>query len=300
MAINFRTLPDQELLYGARTCQGCGAVMAGRMALKVLGEKTFVATPACCFAATTSVFPQSALFVNNAVTAFAASAATGSGMSVAAKKLGFGDDVQIMVISGDGGTVDIGLQALSGAAERNDNIIYLCYDNEAYMNTGVQRSGSTAYNAWTTTTPVGPASKGEKTKFKKSLFEIMAAHRVPYVATTSVSHPRDFMEKMEKAKAMKGCKVIHVFAPCPTGWGHEVDLTVEMGKQAVETGLWYLAEYENDTFKLNYRPKELKDIAPYLKVQKRFAHLNDADIAEMQEIRDQEWERLKKVFRLED
>ncbi len=296
MAINYKNLPDTELLYGARTCQGCGATMAGRMALKILGEKTFVATPACCFAATTSVYPHSALFVNNAVTAFAASAATGSGMAVAAKKLGLGDDVNVLVISGDGGTLDIGLQALSGAAERNDNIIYLCYDNEAYMNTGIQRSGGTPYGSSTTTTPAGSHSKGEPTKNKKSLFEIMAAHRVPYVATASVSHPKDFMEKVEKAKSIKGCKVLHVLAPCPTGWGHDTADTVQIAKMAVDSGLWYLAEYENDDYKLSYKPKSFASIADYLGMQKRFKHLNAEDVKIVEEIRDEQWSRIERIF----
>ncbi len=296
MAINYKTLPDEELLYGARTCQGCGATMAGRMALKILGEKTFIATPACCFAATTSVYPHSALFVNNAVTAFAASAATACGMAVAAEKLGFGDDVNIMVVAGDGGTIDIGLQALSGAAERNDNIIYLCYDNEAYMNTGIQRSGSTPYGTATTTTPAGKFSIGEKTKLKKSLFEIMAAHKVPYVATASVSHPKDFMKKIEKASKIKGCKIIQVLAPCPTGWGHDTADTVHIAKLAVDTGLWYLAEYENDTYKLNHKPKTFVDVADYLKIQKRFRHLKPENIDEIREIRDAQWKRFEKIF----
>lgn len=278
MAIQFKNFDDKELLYGAKTCQGCGAVIAGRLALKVLGEKTFLLTPACCFAATTSVYPQSALFINNGITAFPALAATASGMAVAGEALGLGDDINYLAIGGDGGTVDIGMQALSGAAERNDNILYLCYDNEAYMNTGVQRSGSTPFDAWTTTTPTGPCSKGEPNKFKKSLFDIMVAHRVPYVATASTSYPRDFMEKVEKAKKIKGCKIIHVMAPCPTGWGYDPSLTVAIGKQCVEAGLWFLGEYENDQLKLNYVPKTLGSVEEYVKGQKRFKHLTDEDI----------------------
>jgi len=291
MAINFKNLDDKELLYGAKMCQGCGAAVAARLALKVLGEKTCVAYPACCFAATTTVYPQSAIFLNNAVTAFPGLAATVSGMSVGAEALGWDEEITILGIAGDGGTVDIGLQGLSGAAERNDNIIYLCYDNEAYMNTGVQRSGSTPLDAWTTTTPTGPCSKGEKNKFKKSLFDIMVAHRIPYVAQASIAYPKDFMEKVEKAKSMKGCRVIHVVAPCPTGWGYDPAKTIEIGKMMVECGLWQLAEYVDDEVKLNYIPKELKPVAPYIKAQKRFKHLNDEDIAEIERIRDFEWAR---------
>lgn len=296
MTINLKTLDDTELIYGAKTCQGCGAIMALRMAMKVLGPKTCVATPACCIAATTTVYPQCSIFVNNVVTAFPGLAATLSGMSVAKEMLGWDKDVTIFGIAGDGGTVDIGLQGLSGAAERNEDILYLCYDNEAYMNTGVQRSASTPYKSWTTTTPTGSCSKGEKNKFRKSLFEIMAAHRIPYVATTSVAYPKDFIEKFEKAKSIKGCKIIHAMAPCPTGWGYDPALTVEIGKLAVESGLWYLAECENGVMKLNYMPKEFKSVEEYLKKQKRFKHLKEEDYKEIAEIRDNEWIRLKKMF----
>nr|WP_246019712.1 thiamine pyrophosphate-dependent enzyme [Bacilliculturomica massiliensis] len=296
MAVNYKDLSDQELLYGAKMCQGCGAAVAVRLALKILGEKTCAAYPACCFAATTSVYPQSALFVNNAVTAFPALASTASGMAVAAEALGWDEDVTILAIGGDGGTVDIGIQALSGAAERNDNILYLCYDNEAYMNTGVQRSGSTPYGASTTTTPAGPCSIGEKNTFRKNLFDIITAHRVPYAATASVSYPRDLMEKIARAKDVRGCRVIHVSAPCPTGWGFDPAKTIEIGRMAVECGLWYLAEYENDQIKLNYVPKVLKPVGEYIRSQKRFKHLKDEEVARISEIRDEEWERLMKRY----
>jgi len=296
MAVNIKNLPDEELLYGAKTCQGCGVTLAARLALKVLGEKTCLATPACCFAATTTVYPQSSIFVNNAITAFPALASTLSGMAVAAEALGWDEDITILGIAGDGGTVDIGLQALSGAAERNENIIYICVDNEAYMNTGNQRSGVTSYKAWTTTTPTGSCSKGEKNKFKKSLFEIMAAHRVPYTATASVAYPKDFMEKVEKAKNIKGCKVIHVMTPCPTGWGYDPAITVKTAKLAVECGLWYLAEFENNEFRFNFVPKEFKPVEEYLKLQRRFRHLDESDYREIEAYRDAEWNRMRKRY----
>lgn len=292
MAVRLKDLPEQELIYGTKTCQGCGAVMAARMAMKVLGPKTFLATPACCFAATTTVYPQSTIFVNNAITAFPGLAATLSGMSVAAEALGLGDDVTILGVGGDGGTVDIGLQGLSGAAERNDNILYLCYDNEAYMNTGVQRSASTPQMAWTTTTPTGPCSKGEGNSLRKNLFEIMVAHRIPYMATASTSYPLDFMKKVEYAKSLKGCKVLHVMAPCPTGWGYDPARTVEIGKMAVECGLWSLLEYKDQVCSMTYVPKELKPVDEYLRMQKRFRHLQPEDIAKITAVRDQEWARL--------
>lgn len=296
MAINFKTLPDKELFYGAKTCQGCAATIVSRLALKVLGEKTILGSTASCFGATTSVFPQSAIFVNNMLSAFPATAATVSGMSVAAEALGWDEDITMLALAGDGGTVDIGLQALSGAAERNDNMIYICYDNEAYMNTGNQRSGVTPFKSWTTTTPTGVCSQGERTKVKKNLFEIMVAHRIPYVATASTSYPKDFMEKVEKAKGIKGCKLIHITAPCPTGWGFDPARSIEIGKLAVESGLWYLAEYENDEFKLNLEPKTFKPVDEYFKAQARFKHLGESDYREIEALRDLEWKRLRKRF----
>ena len=297
MAINFKDLPDEELVYGHKGCGGCGALLTGRLAMKVLGEKTFMAVPACCFAATTSVYPDCAIYVNNAVTAFAATASTLSGMRAAGHKLGY-DDYTYVGIAGDGGTLDIGLQALSGAAERNEDIIYICYDNEAYMNTGVQRSGATPYGASTTTTPAGSCSKGCDNTFKKSLFEIMAAHRIPYVATASVAYPKDFMEKVAKAKSKKGCKVLHVMAPCPTGWGYSAERTIEIGRMAVESGLWYLAEYEDGKYKLNLEPKTFKPVDEYLKAQKRFKHLKEEDYRLIESFRDAEWERLHRLVNM--
>ena len=294
MAIMFKDLPDEELVYGQKSCQGCGALLAGRLAMKVLGQKTILATPACCFAATTSVYPESSVFVNNVVTAFPALASTLSGMSVAGEVLGWDKDITYLGIGGDGGTVDIGLQALSGAAERNENILYICYDNEAYMNTGVQRSGATPYGASTTTTPAGICSKGCDNAFKKSLFEIMAAHRIPYVATASTSYPKDFMEKVAKAKAIKGTRVIHIMAPCPTGWGYPAEKTIEIGKMAVESGLWYLAEYENGRYIIQ-EPKQFKPIEDYLKAQKRFKHLKAEDYERIRGYRDADWEQLRKL-----
>ena len=275
--------------------------MACRMVMKVVGPKSCVAIPACCMSATTTVFPQSSLFVNNAVTAFPGLASTISGMSVGAETMGWDEDTTFVAFGGDGGTVDIGLQALSGAAERNENIIYVCYDNDAYMNTGVQRSGSTPQYAWTTTTPTGPCSKGEQKTQRKSLIEIMAAHRIPYAATASVAYPMDLLRKVEKAKQYRGCRVLHIQAPCPTGWGYDPSLTVELGKQAVETGMWWLGEYENGEFKLTYNPKKLNEsTAAYMKGQRRFRHLKDEDIAEIDANRDAEWKRLRRVFNIEE
>lgn len=292
MAVNIKKLPEEELFYGHKACQGCGAAMAVRLAMKILGERTFVALPASCISSVTTIYPQMSFLTNSMTSAFPATAAVLSGMSASAKRQGL-KDVNVVAFAGDGGTVDIGLQALSGACERNDDILYICYDNEAYMNTGIQRSGATPYGAKTTTTPVGPYSKGEK-KFKKNLFEILIAHRIPYAATASTSYPLDFLNKVEKAKSIRGCKVIHIQAPCPTGWGFESNKTMEIGRLAVETGLWYLVEYENGKIKINKDIKEFKPVSEYLKIQKRFKHLAQEDFKVIEEHRDQEWADLRR------
>ncbi|MDR1977660.1 MAG: hypothetical protein LBQ42_02890 [Synergistaceae bacterium] len=291
MAIDFKNLSDRELMYGQKTCPGCGATVAIRLALKILGERTFLCIPACCAAATTNAYPQTSFFVNNVVTAFPATGSTIAGMAAAAEAQGL-EDVTILGVAGDGGTADIGLQALSGACERNDNVIYLCYDNEAYMNTGIQRSSSTPWGAWTTTSPAGEGARGV-VKSRKNLFDIIAAHRVPYCATASVAYPRDFMEKIAKAKAIKGARFIHVQAPCPTGWGYPTEKTIEYGRLAVGSGLWYLAEYENGEMKLNMTPKTFKPVESYLRGQRRFQHMKEDDYRLIEKQRDREWALLR-------
>jgi pyruvate ferredoxin oxidoreductase beta subunit len=290
--IKIKDLTDKEYLYGHKACPGCGMGIVGRLATKVLGEKTVIALPASCMSTVTTQYPQMNYTVPSLTMAFPGTGAVLSGMSAGLKSLGI-KDVNVVGIAGDGGTADIGIQALSGAVERGDDFIYICYDNEAYMNTGIQRSGMTPYGATTTTTPSGSASIGEKHP-KKNMFEIMIAHRIPYAATASSSYPMDFMNKVEKAKNTKGPSYIHVMAPCPTGWGFPSELTVEIGKMHVECGLWYLAEYENGNVKMNMVPKTLKPVKEYLSKQKRFKHLKDEDIRAIEEYRDQEWELIKK------
>jgi pyruvate ferredoxin oxidoreductase beta subunit len=292
MAINYKDLTDEELLYGIKTCPGCGAPIAVRLALKILGARTFVCLTASCLGATTTVYPQTSFFVNNALAAFPATASTAAGMAAAAEMQEL-EDVTILGIAGDGGTADIGLQALSGLCERNDNLIFMCYDNEAYMNTGIQRSSATPYGAWTTTSPVNEVGAKGETRIRKNLFDIISAHRVPYCATASTSYPRDFMEKIAKAKNIKGTKFIHVHAPCPTGWGYPPEKTIEYGRLAVETGLWYLAEYENGKVTLNLAPKSFKPVEPYLTPQRRFRHLKEEDFKVIERQRDEEWSLLK-------
>ena len=202
-------------------------------------------------------------------------------------------DFTAVGFAGDGGTADIGIQALSGAIDRNDNILYICYDNEAYMNTGIQKSGLTPFGAKTTTTPAGNNVHGN-IRAKKNMFEIVAAHGIPYAATASIGYLPDFIDKVQKASQIKGTKFIHVIAPCPTGWGVAVNETVEIAKEIVDSGLWYLAEYENGSFKLNKNQKQFYDVGAYLKKQGRFKHLNDTDIEIITKSRDEKWNYIRK------
>ena len=204
-------------------------------------------------------------------------------------------DFTAVGFAGDGGTADIGIQALSGAIDRNDNIIYICYDNEAYMNTGIQKSGLTPFGARTTTTPAGANIHGNL-RPKKNMFEIAAAHGIPYAATASVGYLADFIKKVEKASKIQGTKYIHVIAPCPTGWGIAPDETVEIAKEVVDCGLWYLAEYENGEFTLNHKPKSFTGVEAYLKKQGRFKHLDAADLNTIIEARDKKWAYIEKNF----
>ncbi|MBE6083507.1 MULTISPECIES: thiamine pyrophosphate-dependent enzyme [Tissierellales] len=291
--IKMKELSDEELFYGHKACQGCGAGIVSRLAMKILGDKTIVVLPASCISSVTTIYPQMSFFTNSMTSSFPATGAVLSGISAACKAKGL-NDVNVLGLAGDGGTADIGIQALSGAVERGNDFIYICYDNEAYMNTGIQRSSLTPYGAWTTTTPTNDGALGE-TKFKKNLFEIMMAHRIPYCATASVGYPFDFINKVTKAKKIKGPKFIHVLSPCPTGWGFDTDKTVEIGKLAVQTGLWYLAEYEKGKIRINIEPKSFKPVSEYLGGQKRFRHLNKGDFEVIEKHRDREWKALKNL-----
>jgi pyruvate ferredoxin oxidoreductase beta subunit len=292
--VRAKDLTDKEYLYGHKACPGCGLGTIGRLTLKILGERTIVTLPASCMSTVTTQYPQMNYTVPSLTMAFAGTGAVLTGMAAGLKAQGI-TDVNVLGFAGDGGTADIGLQALSGAVERGDNIFYICYDNEAYMNTGVQRSSLTPIGATTTDSPSGTASFGES-KPKKNMFEIMIAHRIPYAATASSAYPYDFMNKVEKAKNIQGPKYIHIMCPCPTGWGFASDLTVEIGKLAVETGMWYLAEYENGKVKMSHVPKNLKPIEEYLSRQRRFRHLNAETMKLIQEVRDREWALIKEKW----
>jgi pyruvate/2-oxoacid:ferredoxin oxidoreductase beta subunit len=259
-----------------------------RAAMKVFGPNTVCYFPANCLLVFGATYPQDALKVPYLHVLFENSAVCAAGIKRALKKLGKGD-VNVVAFAGDGGTADIGIQALSGAAERNEDIIYICYDNEAYMNTGIQRSGSTPHGAWTTTTPVGKKIAG-KELFKKDVPRIMIAHDVPYVATASIGHPADMLRKLEKARDKSGFRYLQIFAPCPTGWRFDTAKTVELAKLAVDCGLWTLYEAEDGNIKINKKPK-MTPVKDYVKLQGRFRHMTDKQIDELQEWANRKWER---------
>lgn len=280
-------IPKEELLApGHRGCAGCGASIAVRLALKALGKNTVAISATGCLEVMTTPYPETAWEIPWIHVAFENAGAVASGVESALRIQGK-DDVNVVAFGGDGGTVDIGLQSLSGAMERGHNLTYICYDNEAYMNTGIQRSGATPYGATTTTSPKGKDSFGED-KPKKNMPMIMAAHGIPYVATASISYPEDFMKKVKKAAEIDGPAYIHLNQPCTTGWGYDSSKTIEMGRLAVETGAWILYEIENGEFDITYRPTERKPVSEYLKPQKRFRHLNDEHIEKIQEFVDNE------------
>ena len=288
-----RLKEDRIVHRGHLACPGCGATPAFRMALDVLGRNTIVAAPACCFAVIDGPFPYSASGVPFLHTAFEASAAYASGVRAALDVRGE-KETNVLVWAGDGGTFDIGLQALSAAAERNENLLYVCYDNEAYMNTGIQRSSATPRGAWTTTTPAGHT----KVEPKKDLGEIMAAHRIPYFATASLSHPADLVAKLGKAKKLKGFRMIHYFSPCPTGWKADSRHMVELARRAVDAGLFPLYEvYDGERLVINHRPS-WRPVKEYVELQGRFRHFKDADLAAMEAEARASWERLEHRARL--
>lgn len=293
--VTIKELPTEELLLkGHAACAGCGPAVSLRLLFKALGNKIIMVVPACCTTVIQGPYPftSSAVPLQNIL--FESTGAAASGIVAALKKRKI-EEVTVVGWAGDGGTVDIGIQALSGAAERETNFIYICYDNEAYGNTGMQRSGSTPYGAWTTTTPSG------KKERKKDMALIMAAHRIPYVATACTSYPLDFVNKLRKAKDIRGTKYIHLLAPCPTGWRYDTSRTIEMGRLAVLSGMWVLYEIEGGKFKLSSPCDRLidkakrKPVKEYLSQQGRFRNLSEEDTEKIQRWVDEDWEQYRRV-----
>jgi len=279
---------DNEYMYSGHVgCPGCGAAIAMRFTLKALGDKIIVVLPACCWSIIAGSYPQSALKVPVIHSAFETGGAVASGVRAALDVKG-DSETTVVTWAGDGGTFDIGFQALSGAVERNEDFIYVCYDNEAYMNTGVQRSSSTPYGAWTTTTP----GREWKKMRKKNIVEALVAHRIPYAATANIAFPEDLVHKVRKAKEMKGSRFIHIYASCPTGWRIPSEMSVKIARMAVQTNIFPLYEVENGIqYKINYKPKEYL-VREYFKLQGRFRHLSDKDLDQIQEMVNEDWELL--------
>ena len=277
--VNVMELPEEEYIYpGTRACAGCSMALIYRIALKALGSNTIVTVPASCLTVLHGMQGFCTTKVSVLHTPFATTGASASGIVASLEDKGLEKDINVVAFAGDGGTVDIGIQSLSGAVERGTNFIFACYDNEAYMNTGVQRSGSTPPGAYSTTTPDG------KTGYKKNMAKILEAHGIPYVATAISSFPLDLYEKFINAKSILGPKYIHILAPCPPGWGYEPSKSIEIGRLAVQTGFWPLYEVIEGKFQLSrdskkyINPDKRKPIELYLKAQKRFSSVSQDDI----------------------
>lgn len=282
---------------GHRACQGCAEVLALRMAFKILGKDTVLAMATGCMEIISTPLPLTCWTLPWIHVAFENAAAVASGVESALTILmGKGripkKDIHVVAIGGDGGTSDIGLQALSGALERGHKFTYICVDNEAYMNTGIQRSSSTPYGAMTTTSPPGKNSIGQST-WKKNMPKIAAAHNIPYVATACPSYPYDLFAKVKKARMVNGPSYIHILSVCPTGWRIPSNLAIEYGRLAVRTGMFPLYEVENGKYHITYKPEPLRPVSDYLKGQGRFRHLTDDIIEKIQDRVTKEWNELK-------
>lgn len=284
--IPLNKLEEQEYITPANSaCQGCAGSIVARIVSKVIGKDMVRQEVACCGPA----------FGNITQPVFYGEIFEGAGAMMTgftrAFKQAEREDIRVTGIIGDGGTTDIGFQGLSAAAERDEDMLWVCYDNEAYMNTGGQRSSATTKYATTTTTPLGEFSRGKKEQ-KKPLPLLVAMHRVPYTATASVAYPEDFIGKLSYAKPVKGFRFIQVSAPCPTGWRFDPRYSVKVAKEMVLSGLWPLYEVAEGTLKLSLKPKELKPVKDVLRSQGRFRHITDDEVDEIQGWVDENWARL--------
>jgi len=304
MAVNLKELSSrpERLSGGHRLCSGCGASIAVRQILLGTEDPVVVACATGCLEVATTIYPYTAWEVPFIHNAFENSAATISGVETAyraLKKQGkIKKNIKFIAFGGDGGTYDIGLQSLSGALERGHNFVYVCYDNEAYMNTGIQRSGATPCGASTTTAPAGKASHGKIQK-RKDLTAICAAHNIPYVAQASISHYKDLIEKSRKAFATEGPAFLNVKSMCHRGWRFPQETSISVSKLAVDTCFWPLYEIENgEKLTINYKPKEKKPVTEFLKIQGRFKHLfkpgNEKVLENIQTVIDHDWDLLLK------
>jgi len=275
---------------GNVNCGGCGMGIAMKLALETLGPETILSIPACCAAVSVGAFPNSAVSVPILLHAFETTGASISGIRAALEIQGR-TDVNVVGWAGDGGTYDIGLQALSGAAERNDDAIYVCYDNEAYMNTGVQRSSSTPVGAWTTTTPAGKPEEHRK----KDLVAIMAAHRIPYVATVSVAYPDDLRRKFSEAQSRHGFRFLLIQSPCPTGWRADSKDSIRIARLGVTSGLFPLLEvFDGTEWVVNVEPS-FAGLDEYIRLQGRFSTMTPEQVEQAKRNIATNWVKLRSV-----
>ena len=286
---------NEQVHPGSFSCPGCGLTMAYRHVLKALGRNTVVVTTAGCGSVVAGYYPMTSIKVPFFHCSFGTAASTAAGLRAGLDMMGK-EKTHVLAWAGDGGTFDIGLQSLSGAAERNDNVLYVCYDNEAYMNTGVQRSSATPAGTWTTTTP----GEAPEDRLKKDIVGIMAAHGIPYIATACTSFPEDLRKKVRRARAISGFRFLHVLAPCPTGWMYPAGETVHIGRLAVSSRTFPLFEIlEGETTRLSPMPDKVP-VTDYLKAQRRFRTLNEEDVRRIQEDVDRRWSKISSAGRREE
>lgn len=304
MAIKLTEVCNQEerLAQGHRACLGCGETIVVRQVLHAIAEPVVVATSTGCLEIVSSPYPYTSWRVPWIHNAFENAATTLAGVETAYRSMVKQGkirerDIKFVAFAGDGATYDIGFQFLSGVIERGHRLLYVCLNNEAYMNTGIQRSSATPLGAWTTTTPVGKVLPG-KSQHRKNLTAIIAAHDIPYVAQVAPHAWRDLINKVQKAVAVSGTSFINALCPCPRGWRYDTGETIAMSRLATETCMWPLYEVENGNWRLTSRPSTKKPVSEWLKIQGRFAHLslpeNKHIIDELQERVDQDWEELLK------
>ncbi len=299
VAFGRRSVTTEEIFAsGHRACVGCGEALSVRLACKALGKNIIISMATGCMEIVSSPLPWTNWRVPWIHTLFENTSAVASGIEAGLKSLENkgrrnGKKVHVVAMGGDGATADIGIQSLSGALERGHDMLYICFDNEAYMNTGIQRSSSTPFGASTTTAPVGKFSIGQTT-WKKNLPAIVAAHDIPYVATACPAYPFDLMDKVKKGAEIDGPAYVHILSPCPIGWRSAPEISVNIARLAVQTGVFPLYEIENGKYKLNVIPTKLKPVQEYLKLQGRFRHLTAETIKQIQERVELDWTELKR------
>ena len=280
---------------GHTGCSGCAQSMSVKLIMEILGKNTIATNATGCLEVFSTRWPESSWKIPWIHSLFENSAAVASGVEAALKAMGKKDGITVLAQGGDGGTADIGLQSLSGMFERNHDVLYVCYDNGAYMNTGYQRSGLTPFDAYTTTSPSGKESFGNQ-RPKKYMPEIAMAHRIPYTAVASAGYPMDLQKKVKKAKSIKGAKYLQVDVPCVPGWKYEPKYSVKLAQLAVQTGLYPLFEAEYEKIISVKKISKKVPVEEYLKLQGRFKHLfkgdaGRAEIEKIQKIADENIER---------